>query len=74
VPLEDFVDRGHRDIDLVKALEVEADPDGPILPLRTDTEDEGHDVRWRGELRVSRARLEVLQSLEPLFLIARSQV
>src|SRR5215470_2139768 len=47
VPLEDLVDRGHGDIDLVEALKVEADADRTVLALGADARDQGDDVRER---------------------------
>jgi hypothetical protein len=50
VPLEDLVDRRERHVDLMEALEIEADANGPVpvLPLGASSEDEGDDVRWCG--------------------------
>jgi hypothetical protein len=47
-----------------------ANTDWPILALRPDAEDEGHDVGWCREVRLPRAGLEVLQALESVLSIA----
>ena len=70
MPLEDLVDRRDRYIDLMEALEIETNTDWPILALRTDAEDEGHDVGWCREVRLPRAGLEVRQALESVLSIA----
>jgi len=53
----------------MEALEVEANPDWPVLPLGPDAQDEGHDVRRRGEMGLARSGFEVLQPLEPVFAV-----
>lgn len=45
MPLQDPLDGGRGDIDLVVPLREEADPEGPVLPLPADLEDQGDDVR-----------------------------
>jgi hypothetical protein len=54
MPLQDPLDGGRRDIDLVVPLQEEADPEGPILPLPTDLQDQGDDVGGRRERMVAR--------------------
>jgi len=69
VAFEDLVDGRDRDIDLMKALKIEANPDGSVLALGADAEDEGDDVGRRGKVGTPRSRLEVLESLEALIAI-----
>ena len=70
VPLEDLVDRRDGDIHLMEPLEVEANPDRPVLPFGPDPQDEGYDVWWGGKMGLARARFEVLEPLEPLFAVS----
>jgi hypothetical protein len=57
VTLENLVDRWDGYIDLVVALQEEADADGPVLSLMADLEDAGHHVRRRLEGVVARPTL-----------------
>ena len=70
MPLEDLVDRRDGHIDLMEALEIEANADRPVLALRADAEDQGHNVRWRREVGFPRSGLEILQPLESVLSIA----
>jgi len=54
MPLQDPVDSGRRDKGLVVALQEEADPEGSVLTLLADLEDEGGDVREHSERIVAR--------------------
>ena len=51
VTLEDFVNRRHRRVGLMVALQEEADSYGPVLSLVADLEDQCHDM-WRGRERM----------------------
>jgi hypothetical protein len=55
MPLEDSMDRGRRDIDLVVSLQEEADPKRPVLALPADLEDQSDDVWRRGERMMPRS-------------------
>jgi hypothetical protein len=55
VTFEDSMDRVSRHIDVVVPLQEEADPEGAVLPLAADLQDQGNDL-WRGrEGMVARA-------------------
>src|SRR5262249_45098679 len=69
VPLEDLADCRDRDIYLMEAVEVEADPDRPVLSLGPDAQDEGHDVRGRGEMGFARSGLEVFRPLKRMLAV-----
>ena len=73
VALEDFVDRRDRDIDLMVALQVEADSDGPILALIADAEDQPRDMWRRRERMLARATVLGLEAVEPTVRYRRSQ-
>ncbi len=45
MPLQDSLDGRRGDIDLVIPLQEQADPDGPVLTLPADLQDQGDDVR-----------------------------
>jgi hypothetical protein len=49
MPLQDPLDGRRGDIDLVIPLQEEADPEGPVLPLQADLQDQGDDVGGRRE-------------------------
>ncbi len=53
----------------MEALEVEANPNRPVLPLGPDAQDEGHDVRRGGKMGLARSGFEVLQPLESVFAV-----
>jgi hypothetical protein len=44
MPLQDPLDGGRGDIDLMVPLQEEADPEGPVLPLPADLQDQRDDV------------------------------
>jgi hypothetical protein len=69
MPLEDLVDRRDRDIHLMEALEIETNPDRRVLPLGPDAQDEGHDMRRRGEMGLARSGFQALQPLESVFAV-----
>src|SRR6266851_765629 len=62
MPLQDPLDGGRGDIDLVVALQEEADPQGPVLPLPPDLQDQGDDVGRRREGVVARPSRTVAQA------------
>jgi hypothetical protein len=61
LPLQDPLDGRRGDIDLVIPLEEEADPEGPVLPLPADLQDQGDDVLRRREGVVARSSRAVAQ-------------
>jgi hypothetical protein len=65
MPLQDPLDGGREDIDLVVALQEEADPEGPVLPLPPDLRDQGDDVGRRREGVVARPSRTVAQADHP---------
>jgi hypothetical protein len=60
VPLQDLVDRWHRDVDLLKALEIQADADWALTALAENSEAESDDRGSRCEVRLSQGGLEVI--------------
>jgi len=69
MPLQDPLDCGRRDIDLVIALEEEADPERPVLALPADLQDQGDDVGGSREgviPRSSGAIAEARQAVLPV--------
>jgi hypothetical protein len=54
LPLQNPLDGRRGDIDLMVALQEEADPKGPVLTLPADLQDQGDDVGWRREGVVAR--------------------
>jgi hypothetical protein len=65
VLLQDSVNRGGRDVDLVVPVEAQAQSDDPILALLTETEDQGLDVGWGTPRADLRAAFPIAQSLAP---------
>src|SRR5262245_11185657 len=47
--LQNSVDRGSRDVDLVVPLQEEADPERAVLAFPADLENQSDDMRWRRE-------------------------
>lgn len=62
MPLQDPLDGRRGDIDLVVPLQKEADPEGPVLPLPPDLQDQGDDVGRRREGVVARPSRTVAQA------------
>jgi len=62
MPLQDPLDGGRGDIDLVVPLQKEADSEGPVLPLPPDLQDQGDDVGRRREGVVARPSRTVAQA------------
>jgi hypothetical protein len=70
MPLQDPLDSGRRDIDLVVPLQEEADPDGPILPLPADLQDQDDDVGGRREGMVARPSRTVAKADQPVLAVS----
>jgi len=68
--LEDPVDGGCRDVDLVVPLQEKADPERAVLALAPDLEDQGDDVRWGGERVMARAARAIVKTSQPLATVA----
>jgi hypothetical protein len=62
MPLQDPLDGRSRDIDLMVALQEEADPERPILALPTDLQDQRDDVGGRREGVMARPPRAVAQA------------
>ncbi len=62
MPLQDPLDGGRGNIDLVVPLQEEANPEGPILPLPANLQDQGDDVGGRREGMVARPSKTVAQA------------
>jgi hypothetical protein len=60
--LQDPLDGRSGDVDLMVPLQEEADPEGPVLPLPTDLQDQGDDVLGRRERMVARPSRTVAQA------------
>ncbi len=68
--LEDPVDGGCRDVDLMVPLQEEADPERAVLALAPDLEDQGDDVRWGGERVIARATRAITETNQPVLAAA----
>jgi hypothetical protein len=69
MPLQDPLDRRRRDIDLVVALQEEADPERPVLALPADLQAQGDDVGGRREGVMSRPSRAVAQPRQAVLLV-----
>ena len=62
MPLQDPVDGGRRNIDVVVSLQEETDPKRPVLALPADLEDQSDDMGRRGERMMPRSSRPVPQA------------
>ena len=70
MPLQDPLDGRRGDIYLVVPLQKEADPEGPVLPLPPDQQDQGDDVGRRREGVMARPSRTVAQADEAVLAIS----
>ena len=70
MPLQDPLDGRRGDIDLVVPLQEEADPEGPVLTLPTDLQDQGDDVGGCREGVMTRPSRTVAQADQAVLAIS----
>jgi len=70
MPLQDPLDGGRGDVDLVVPLQEEADPEGPVLTLPADLQDQGDDVYGRRERVVARPSRTVAQAHQAVLAVS----